>query len=215
MLLHPCRDCRVVDWKARHKQECGKSLIETANPPEAPSGGDFLPEFDISWLRQFPFAVWGCSYQDALDDQPGKYGEMKKQLYDLPSFVRPYLATLDKLIELRNRALRKRNDFDIGLLALYVRKFLLTQPGFNEQNVNDQPYLGLLAGGLGLEKVDLLRKAATAQDKIDRGKTKVEPLVLFCFKQLENRAPESVSLPPFLRDLPACPNLLSVSFFLL
>ncbi|GAA5887039.1 hypothetical protein JCM6882_009428 [Rhodosporidiobolus microsporus] len=181
------RTCQVADWKKRHKQECGKKASEMLSSEETPRKAvpTTSQQFNVKWLHSLPFAVWGCSFQDELDDQPGKYGEKQDLLFNLPFFIRPYLSTLTKLVELRDRAILGHDDLDVGLLGLYIRKFLLTQPDFTEENVDAQQYLGLLAGILELEQVELALKNAAIQEKIDSGEAKVDPLILSCFKQLE------------------------------
>ncbi|GAA6030569.1 hypothetical protein JCM8097_006213 [Rhodosporidiobolus ruineniae] len=208
-------ECQHAHWPS-HKLECGKTLVEAEAAFLARAPLRRPPTFaqlnNIKWLAQYPRAVWGTEFQ--VEDRPGKYGEKESILFELPTYVSPFLETLQALIELRDRALKEKDDIDVGLLAYFVRLIADQSARGTVLLSDDDQYLELLATLLEIDAKELSRLLVNSLERLKSavsGDDDLDERIMSAFTQLMQRSgdPSDTTQNLLPSALPLLDDLLS------
>ncbi|GAA6030506.1 hypothetical protein JCM8097_006179 [Rhodosporidiobolus ruineniae] len=186
-------ECQRADWTL-HKLVCGKSLLDIdtgasfSTPPAPPPS--LRDQHDrLNFLENYPVAIWAAPY--TLPDD-GIAGEREGVFQlDLPPFVRPYVAVVEALQEVRTRALMEQNGLDIGILAYALQLVAASQSALPN---SEELVLNPLIAAFGVDGEELVRKAARrVRERFESGEELegVDKVVLAALRQLKTGEPDT------------------------
>jgi hypothetical protein len=193
--LSPRRDCQVAAWP-RHKKTCG---VKTSDIPPVPSQVKRTPNYlqirTLERLEEYPQWIWYTAAQ--YEESRGVYGEMVEDFFHLPSFVRPFLPVLSLLTDLRNKAIKAKDEYALGAIALFLQKVERYSPS----EYSAKAHIGGMAKLCEIEAGQLERCRQVVEENL----SETNPLLASAFKQLETGQAECVSSLRLL-SLSPCPT---------
>ncbi|GAA5887044.1 hypothetical protein JCM6882_009429 [Rhodosporidiobolus microsporus] len=203
-------NCQRQDWPS-HKRVCGKSIDEASTPTATPSStrapANPNQAAHLDYLELHPRAIFGMSGQS--EDHLGRVTELDFLFY-LPTFVRPFFKVHEALIKIRDVAVRQRDDFSVGVVALYMlaaAKYAETTKGFDSGQV-----AGLLEPLMDMTQKEVEKAMAFAEAELATTEDESLLLVASALRQLKSGVPDptypDLNLPSTLSTLEALDRLL-------
>ncbi|GAA6030649.1 hypothetical protein JCM8097_006255 [Rhodosporidiobolus ruineniae] len=212
-------DCQRIHWPL-HKLACGLSLREAEAVAASRTSSKPPPTVwqvaNLSFLEEHPRGIWGIKVEGA-NARSSWFKEGDIIVINLPSFIRPYVSSLEALIAIRTRAIKEKDHVDIGILAYFIRLFCeADNPARATWPPGGEPILKLLADLLEIKFSELQQYAQGVGDRVESGKKLegVDKHVLSALKQMKMQFAD-LSLPkqsltpaafPFLEGLLTVPS---------
>ncbi|GAA5833507.1 hypothetical protein JCM11251_003514 [Rhodosporidiobolus azoricus] len=129
-----------------------------------------------------PRAIFGMPVQA---EHRGKVTE-SDALFHLPTFIRPFFEVHKALVEVRDKAVRQRDDLSVGIVAVYMA--VSAKYGENTQDFHASRIAGLLEPLMDMTEKEVAKAKALAEAELATTTDKKMLLVASALEQLRKGA---------------------------